>query len=89
MYSAGYVKDAIASFAFVVAFFIVIMRKNINELKSVFLLALLLAFFADGMFTLVPEYHNTLFGYNTPSYIVVGVAVCFVVLTLFICCAQM
>jgi TRAP-type uncharacterized transport system fused permease subunit len=74
MYSAGYIKDAIAVCCFIVAFFILIITDNINKLKNIFLYAILFALFADGSFTLFPEYHNTEFGYNTPSYIVITVA---------------
>lgn len=36
----------------------------------------------DSAFTLCPKYHNTEFGYNIPSYMVVGVIVCFLIISI-------
>ena len=47
--------------------------ENINKYKTFFLINILLAIFVDGLYSLFPSYHNTIIGYNTPTYILLFV----------------
>lgn len=82
MYSAGYIKDAFASIFFLISFCVLLIIRDINDLKFHISTLVLIAFLIDSAFTLFPKYHNTEFGYNTPSYMVVGVVICFLIISI-------
>ena len=83
MYSAGYIKDAIASIFFLISFCILLIIRDINDLKFHISTLILIAFLIDCAFTLFPKYHNTEFGYNIPSYMVVGATICFLIISIY------
>ena len=69
MVTTGYLKDLLACILFIIIFIIVFFMENIDKYKTFFLINILFAIFADGLYSLYPSYHNTIIGYNTPSYI--------------------
>jgi hypothetical protein len=71
MYSAGYIKDAFAFVAFIIAFFFVTKIRDLNKIRPFILVCLGLAIIADGVFTIFPEINGSI-GYNTASYLVVA-----------------
>ena len=69
-YSAGWLKDFIATIFFLTAIIIIIKKSSRrNRLLELILIGLLLAFSIDFTFTLYPEYNNIPIGYNRPTYI--------------------
>lgn len=72
LYSAGYLKDAFAFVAFIIAFFFVMKIRDLNQIRYFILGCIGLAIIADGTFTFFPEMHSSI-GYNMASYLV-GVA---------------
>lgn len=77
-YSAGFAKDLIAFFGFIIAFVIVYNTNDLHKLKSLFLISLLLAMFIDGLYSFYPDFHNTTVGYNVPTYALVTVVLLFI-----------
>ena len=71
LYSAGYIKDAFAFVAFIIAFFFVTKIRDLNKIRPFILVCLGLAIIADGVFTIFPEMHSSI-GYNTAFYLVVA-----------------
>ena len=73
--SAGYLKDAGASLMFLFAIFFIIFYydkyKSLPQFKSLIISVLLLCFAIDFTYTIFPEYHNTEFGLNRPTYLVI------------------
>lgn len=69
--SAGWLKDGVAVFFFVLI--LILLKKYYNKrgVKDFFVASLLVALTIDLSFTVFPEYHNTEVGYNRPTYIVV------------------
>tara|TARA_Y100000992_G_scaffold171573_1_gene115402 strand:- start:2409 stop:2675 length:267 start_codon:yes stop_codon:yes gene_type:complete len=67
--TAGYLKDALATLLFIIVIVIIIKYYNKNGTKQFLLSTLLIAFSLDLTYTLYPEYHNELVGYNRPSYL--------------------
>ena len=80
--NAGYYKDFMASIMFLIAIIIIYKVKDLNKLKKMALIILILCFFVDMSFTINPEYHYTKIGYNTPSYIIFGGALILIFITL-------
>ena len=70
MYSAGYLKDAFAFIAFIIAFFFVSKIRDLNKVRYFILFCLGLAITADGIFTIFPQINGSI-GYNTASYLVI------------------
>lgn len=68
-YSAGWLKDLMATIYFLAAIIIIKKSSRRNKLIEVILIGLLLAFAIDFTFTLNPEYNNIPIGYNRPTYI--------------------
>tara|TARA_B100001287_G_scaffold241647_2_gene216690 strand:+ start:2990 stop:3265 length:276 start_codon:yes stop_codon:yes gene_type:complete len=69
-YSAGWLKDLMATIFFLAAIIIIVKSSSRrNKLIEVILIGLLLAFAIDFTFTLNPEYNNIPIGYNRPTYI--------------------
>ena len=68
-YSAGWLKDLMATIFFLAAIIIVKSSSKRNKLTEIILIGLLLAFAIDFTFTLNPEYNNMPIGYNRPTYI--------------------
>jgi uncharacterized protein with PQ loop repeat len=77
-YSAGFAKDLIAFFGFIIAFVIIYNTNDLHKLKPLFLVSLLLAMFIDGLYSIFPEFHNTTVGYNAPTYALVAVVLLFI-----------
>lgn len=69
-YSAGWLKDLMATLFFLAGIILILKRSSRrNKLIEIILIGLLLAFSIDFTFTLYPEYNNTPIGYNRPTYI--------------------
>ena len=69
-YSAGWLKDFMATIFFLAGIIIIIKKSSRrNKLIELILIGLLLAFTIDFTFTLYPEYNNIPIGYNRPTYI--------------------
>jgi len=82
--NAGYTKDKIASLLFFISIFFVYYLKNLDKIKNLIILILLIGFLIDFLFTLNPEYHFTKIGYNIPSYIIYsGVIFVFILLVIY------
>ena len=77
-YSAGFAKDFIAFFGFIIAFVIIYNTNDLHKLKPLFLISLLLAMFIDGLYSFYPDFHNTTVGYNAPTYALVAVVLLFI-----------
>jgi len=71
-YTVGYIKDGLASFLFFISIFLVIYTKNINSLKNLILIILIISFTTDFIFTLNIKYHHTKIGYNIPTFIILS-----------------
>jgi hypothetical protein len=72
IYSAGYIKDGIGSFLFIIAFIFISYFKDINQFKNLFLIIITICFIIDFSFTLNPNFHFKRIGFNIPSYLVFG-----------------
>lgn len=85
-YSVGYIKDGFAFIMFLASFYIVYLVKDLNSLKPFVLFGLFCGGIVDGLFTLYPNFHKTIWGYNLPTYILLlfGFAFLSVVLYLII-----
>lgn len=69
-YSAGWLKDLMATIFFLTGIIIIIKKSSRrNKLIELILIGLLLAFAIDFTFTLYPEYNNIPIGYNRPTYL--------------------
>ena len=77
-YSAGFAKDLIAFFGFIIAFVIIYNTNDLHKLKPLFLVSLLLAMFIDGIYSIFLEFHNTTVGYNAPTYALVALVLLFI-----------
>ena len=71
IYSAGYVKDSIASVIFALVFILLPKLKDLNKVKELILISVIIGFIIDFSYTLNPEYHFVEIGYNTPTYILI------------------
>ena len=69
--SAGYLKDAMASFGFLLSGGIIYFLKDLEAVRILILCILGIAFGIDSLFTVYPWYHSTEIGHNIPTYIVV------------------
>lgn len=67
--TAGYLKDALATILFLLVIMIIIKCYNKNGTKQFLLSILLIAFAMDLTYTMYPEYHNKIIGYNRPTYL--------------------
>lgn len=84
-YSVGYVKDCIAFVCFIISILLISKIKRIPNVKQFVKTAIyvvLCGTIVDGIFTFNPSYHNTIFGYNTPSYIVIGAILYFITVSI-------
>ena len=70
MYKLGYVKDCIATLLFVVLLLFFIIVRDVNKYKLFFIIGLLLVILVDGAFSLYPNYHNVIIGYNKLTYFI-------------------
>lgn len=77
-YSAGFTKDFFAFFGFIIAFVIIYNTNDLHKLKPLFLVSLLLAMFIDGLYSFYPDFHNTIVGYNVPTYTLIAVVLLFI-----------
>jgi len=69
-YSAGWIKDAMASCFFL--FFLILIKNGVQKHRKfidLLTIGLLLCFALDFTFTMYPEYHNKEVGYNRATYI--------------------
>ena len=74
-YSAGYIKDLLACLFFgLLIIFIYLDKININN--KYILSVLIICFITDGLYSLFPYYHNTIIGYNMPTYIIITSGIC-------------
>ena len=83
-YSAGFVKDQLAFFGFIIAFVIIYNTNDLHKLKPLFLVSLLLAMFIDGLYSFYPDFHNTIIGYNVPTYALITVVLIFIPILCFL-----
>ena len=56
--SLGYIKDCAAFIGFIICFFIIYFIPNIQFLKPIILLVLLIGVIVDGIFTFYPTLHT-------------------------------
>jgi len=56
--SLGYLKDQFAVFLFILAIYFVYVIPDLNKIRLLLLIVLILAFITDSIFTLYPDYHN-------------------------------
>lgn len=80
--NAGYNKDKIASFLFIIAIIIIYYLKSLDKIKNLIIMILIICFIIDFSYTINPEYHFTKLGYNNPTYILYGglLAVCIILI---------
>ena len=71
IYSAGNVKDSIACGLFAIGFIILYKLEDLNIIKELILISVIIGFIIDFSYTLNPEYHFVEIGYNTPTYILI------------------
>jgi|SaaInlStandDraft_5_1057022.scaffolds.fasta_scaffold24887_2 hypothetical protein len=77
-YSAGYVKDFLAVFGFMIAFVIIYSASDLHRMKKLVLVYLTIAILIDGIYSLNEDFHNEKIGYNLATYSIVGAIVLFV-----------
>ena len=83
-YSVGYVKDGFAFIMFTALLCIVYLVKDFNSLKPFVLFGLFCGGVVDGLFTLYPTFHNTIWGYNLPTYILLLFGLSFLSVVLYL-----
>ena len=83
MLVVGYVKDLIATFAFIIVALLLYRVKDLNKVKSFIIIGLIIGFFIDGLFTLNPTYHNENIGNNIPTYIVLIIGILYIFLFMY------
>ena len=76
-YSARYFKNGCASIIFIVCALLVYYIKDLNKVKIVIISGLILAFCLDFTFTLNPDFHNAIIGYNNSTYITLTAIIIF------------
>lgn len=81
-YKIGYIKDYTASILFLTVSILLYFIKDLNRLKKPIILILILGFIIDFSFTINPSYHFTIMGYNTPTYIVFGGFLLFLIIVI-------
>ena len=66
----GYLKDKFASVLFIVIWIIIYFTKDLNKIRNLMLIGIVLAFSIDFSFTINPQYHFVTIGYNIPTFLV-------------------
>lgn len=70
MIQLGYLKDFIAVFLFLFIIFKLynINHTNLNHVKKELITYFIIALLTDFLFTIFPNFHNSILGYNYYSY---------------------
>lgn len=56
--SLGYLKDKLAIFLFAFTIYFIYIIPDLNRVRILLLIGLILGFIVDSIFTLYPEFHN-------------------------------
>jgi hypothetical protein len=73
--TAGYLKDLLASITFIILIIIINKIYKKEGTKEFLIIYFLFAFALDFTYSVYPEYHNMVIGYNRPTYLIVLVAI--------------
>ena len=83
MLTLGYIKDFIACILFLFAIFIIYFIKDLNKLKHIIILCLILGFLIDGLFSINPSYHGEFIGFNIATYSIITLVIFYIFITLY------